>query len=264
MVITVVLVFFLAIIAFSLSKFSKRFSWKPSFELENLSKWEDFSEQDRKNFFRLHIMSIGFCFLFVAVLAVGWQYIFSWVVSTYQSFLGTSVYFIEPDPAIWWGLAFFISILTCHIPIYIIFNLILDSEGFEKLKLYELLRPKDRDHGGYKVHSIMVSIGIPFIFAFFFLFANQYVKVTSTEFIVNKLSNFNEVRYLLSNIKKIEWVESFKAPNGNVVTDRPYFQITFENGYVWSFRDMNLNNEEETIKFIRKRTGKEITNINLL
>ena len=168
--------------------------------------------------------------------------------------------FLIPPPSITWGLpSLFLAIFLSAIPLHYLYLTLLGKQRYAEYTEYN-----NQKHGlnSWKLLRYMAYVIIPICFAFTFLSLDTYSRVTNSSFIVNRFLSVGEAEYTFSDIKKIELVKSFKAPNGNIVR-KPYYSIEFADNTSYNFHksmhNLNFDQQKEIIEYISGVTNREVS-----
>jgi hypothetical protein len=89
-----------------------------------------------------------------------------------------------------------------------------------------------------------------------------YVLCTDQGIDSNDYFSIGTRHHDFASLREVRRIAKFKAPNGKIL-DKPYFQLVFQDGYLWSSRDMcvapDLPGNEAVAQFAGKHGGKPIT-----
>jgi hypothetical protein len=89
-----------------------------------------------------------------------------------------------------------------------------------------------------------------------------YVLCTDEGIDSNEYLSIGTRHHDFAALREVRRIAKFKAPNGKIL-DKPYFQLVFQDGYVWSSRDAcvapDLAGNEAVAQFAAKQGGKPIT-----
>jgi hypothetical protein len=93
------------------------------------------------------------------------------------------------------------------------------------------------------------------------LIDDWHVKIDTTSIELNRFMSLKEEKYLLKDIRKLEFSPLTKAPNGDLVEQERY-RILFRNGKYWVFDEWLSGNagKDSTMMWLEKQTHLKITN----
>lgn len=167
-------------------------------------------------------------------------------------------------PAIFLGLA--IGGLVTDL----LYRFMLGAERYAEFNLYGQLK------AGFdtrRVRNFLFAILIIPSSLVTYLAMDCYAKFTDDKMIINAFWGVGESTHAYSDITRIDSIARSKAPNGDIV-ERPHYLIHFNDGYVWSSKNIlyridedprvNSEKEKEVIQFLANKSGKQIETHDLL
>jgi hypothetical protein len=160
--------------------------------------------------------------------------------------------------------ALFIGILVGAIPTDLLYRLLL-KERYAEYTLYGNL--KTGFDGWRVVKFLALAIIIPSALLAC-LAMDCYARFTDDRMITNRFWGIGESARAYQQITRIRQVQSFKAPNGNII-ERPFYVLHFNDGSIWSTKnqfyrfaeDSDLDQQQreaELIIFIAGKIRKEV------
>jgi len=208
------------------------------------SKWELFGSL----FYILFSVVIGF---FIWILL---KYSYAVTMSNFDSSI-----FLIAQPTVSWALpSIFLSIFLSAIPMHYLLSYLLGKERYSEYTEYG---NQKFQVNSWKLVRYMAYIMVPICILFTTMAFNNYVRVSNDYFIVNEFFSLSEKKYRFDDVKDIELIKSFEAPNGNVVRN-PYYVIYFNDGNDYNFhktlQDLNLSQQKEICNYLVEQTGLNI------
>jgi len=93
------------------------------------------------------------------------------------------------------------------------------------------------------------------------LIDDWYFKIDGTSIELNRFMSLKEEKYLLHDIKKLEFSPITKAPNGDLIEQESY-RILFRDGKYWVLNDLPGNAAtDSTMEWLEKQTHLEIIKV---
>jgi hypothetical protein len=93
-----------------------------------------------------------------------------------------------------------------------------------------------------------------------------YSRFTDQSLQSSTFLSLSRTTHPYSTITELREVEGFQAPSGKLVY-RPYFEIDFQDGFVWSSRDLfhdpNFQRDQAILEFVATQTGKPIVHYDI-
>lgn len=80
-----------------------------------------------------------------------------------------------------------------------------------------------------------IRVGLPLVVVSFVLAVQTYAVVSSQGLTIHPYFAIHERHYGWTGVKGVRLVRSFKAPNGNIRRDRPYFIVEMTDGFSLNF-----------------------------
>jgi hypothetical protein len=186
-----------------------------------------------------------------------------WILYHSTPTLSSDRFLLLPDEAFFMLPAIFLGIFVGAIPTDLLYRALL-QERYAEYTHYGNLRV---GFDSWRVVRITALFLIPLLALLTCLGMDCYARFTDDKVITNRFWGIGETEHAYSQITSIRQIQSFKAPNGNIV-ERPYSALHFNDGSNWSTKnqyyrfseDSNLNQqrEAELILFITNKTGKQV------
>ena len=172
-----------------------------------------------------------FYLVFSAAFGYGLWLLLQGFYDLHLSHLEPSVFLI-PQPTVVWAMpALFITIFASAIPMHYSLLYLLGKERYSEYTEYGNQKFKV---DSWKLLTYMSYVCIPVSVVFTVMAFNNYAYITNNKFVTNAFFSFSEKRYTFNEIKEIELVKSFEAPNGNIVRN-PYYVIYFSDDNDYNF-----------------------------
>jgi hypothetical protein len=159
--------------------------------------------------------------------------------------------------------ALFIGILVGAAPTDLLYRLLL-KERYAEYTLYGNLKTGFDSWRVIKFLALTIIIPSALLTC---LAMDCYAGFTDDRMITNRFWGIGENVRAYQQITRIRQVQSFKAPNGNII-ERPFYVLHFNDGSTWSTKnqlyrfaedsDLNQQKEAELIIFIAGKIGKEV------
>lgn len=208
------------------------------------SKWELFGSL----FFILFCVIIGFSTWGVL------QYLYTVTISKFEPSI-----FLITQPTVSWALpSIFLAIFISAIPMHFLLLWLLGEERYSEYTEYG---NQKFQVNSWKLVRYMAYIMVPICILFTTMAFNNYVRVNNEYFIVNEFFSFSEKKYKFDEVKNIELVKSFKAPNGDVVRN-PYYVIYFNDDNYYNFhktlQDLDLSQQKDICDYLVEQIGLDI------
>ena len=122
----------------------------------------------------------------------------------------------------------------------------------------------DHNYGVNSKKALLIfsSVVVPLTLVCFLMIYNTVQRITPENIQYSGFTELNTTTYRYDQVTKIEWVKSFKAPNGNIVRD-PYYVIHFADQQDWSLRDtladLTQAQQQEIAQYIAQKSNLEMT-----
>ena len=195
--------------------------------------------------------------IIVGVISCLFYLVFVGVARFSYSLLEDSLYLLLFPEFIWLLPSFLLAIFAAAVPLHYLYRYILGEEGYKEYTIYGNVKYK---MDGWKTLSYMAILSVSVVAIVFPLMLDSYVRITNEGFVVNRFFSLGEEKYPFSRINRIVRVKSFVRASGKIV--KPYHEIHFEDGYVWSFHDnahdVNWVKEKEIISYLSKNITTKI------
>jgi hypothetical protein len=179
--------------------------------------------------------------LLVILFAGTFGYVF-WLMlcaieSARAALLGSTNFVLTPVPIFFALPALFAGILFAAIPLRFMLTKILGKEDYDRVVNYS-----DRRQGinSKRLFRHLVIIGVTLIVASVLLAFQTYATASPEGFIIHPCFAIHEREYGWSDIGRITLIKSFRAPNGSVRRDRPYYVVDMTDGYRLNFHSTLL------------------------
>jgi hypothetical protein len=216
-------------------------------------KTEKSFEELRKKYLKLDIKQLAIFALMTVVFVYFLFEIFSILIDFRLSFVSDKTFIVKPYPEMIFIISLFSGILLSSLIMFLISKRLLKNDWHEYLAYTNLK---------YKFNYLKVSRYSVRIFALItglllVGFLDWYSAFGQKEIKLNGLLSIGSKTYKYSDIAKIEEVERFKAPNGDIIND-PHFIIEFTNGDKWNSRDngfANYHKDWQIIEFVLTKTN---------
>lgn len=138
-------------------------------------------------------------------------------------------YNLYPDTQFWVGSSVIIGFLLAILITFGLIKIILKDKSNEFWTLYDL-KYKFKAFFILKILIILLTIiGVTLNY----LGRNSHFKISSKEIKVSRLFEMSSQEFKLDQIREINHILTFTAPNGNIV-NKPHYEIIFTNGYTWN------------------------------
>lgn len=181
--------------------------------------------------------------------------IYAWQLS-YQE---ASVFVFGLQPIVWWIPALFFALFISAIPLHYLY---LSMLGRQRYAEYIEYGNQKFELDSWRVFRFLGNLMIPLCLAFTFMALDTYARVTGDSFVVNRFLGTGEAVLRFEQLQAIELVESFVAPDGNIV-HRPYYVLRFQHGAEFDFRSFpsqtDFQQQQSLVGFLVEVTGIEVT-----
>lgn len=146
--------------------------------------------------------------------------------------LGPADFVLRPMPIFFAIQALFAGIFFSAIPLRVALSRILGSDSYETLVKYW-----DRRQGinSQRLWTHMIFVGAPLIVVSTMLVFQSYATVDSQGFTIHPYFAMHERHYGWADVNRVRLVQSFRAPNGAIRRDRPYYIVEFGDGFGLNF-----------------------------
>jgi hypothetical protein len=146
--------------------------------------------------------------------------------------LGSADFILTPSPFVFAIPALFAGILFAAVPLRIVLTGILGRQGYDQLLDYS-----DRRSGINSQFMMlhMTYVGVPLIVASVMLAFQTYATAGAQGLTIHPYFAIHERYYSWADVNKITLVRSFRAPNGVVRRDRPYYIVKMRDGFQLNF-----------------------------
>lgn len=215
-------------------------------------------DQLRKEYGRWEARAYCLSITFIAIITFSLWSILTLVADLHESRLDDGVFLIyEPSIALVIS-SFFLAITMSDIPIRYLYSRVMGPERYA-----EYIEYGNRKHGinSDKVLRYMAYFIVPVSVLFSLMSLDSYMKVTSSEVLVNNFFSTGVSRYSFSDIEYLRLVKSFEAPNGSIVREH-YAIIRFNDGNEFNFHktlhDSDIHEQFRIIDYLSSRSGVEI------
>jgi len=199
---------------------------------------------------------------FMAVLTCLLYLVFILLQSFCLSQLPPSAFVLSADHGLWLLPAFFLGLAGAAVPTHFLFSRMLGGRYREFLYYCNLRAGFDALRAYYWITFVIATPALLVIP----LALDYYIRFAEDEIAISPFFSFGENRRPYSDVKEIRSVATFRAPNGNVVSN-PYYQIVFEDGLIWSIRDglqkKDTERDRAIMNFVSQRSGKSISRYNI-
>jgi hypothetical protein len=146
--------------------------------------------------------------------------------------LGSADFVLTPIPVFFFTPALFGGLLLTAIPLKIVLSKILGKEGYEQLENYSDSRMRINSK---RLSKHLVYVIAPVVVVSVVLAIQTYAVVDSKGFTIHPFFATHERHYGWTDISRVRLIKSFKAPNGNIIRDRPYYVIETADGFSLNF-----------------------------
>jgi len=174
-----------------------------------------------------------------------------WIEAIRASFLGPANFVLTPIPIFFGIPSLFAGILLTAVTYKLIFSSILGSDGYMRLIQYQSLKQKINSA---KVLRHMTFVLVPAIVVSVVLGFQTYAVATDWNLVFHPYFSIMERTYGWNEIYKVALVKSFRAPNGNLRRDRPFYSVHMTDGGELNFHrtllEIPIKDQEAFASFV--------------
>jgi hypothetical protein len=175
--------------------------------------------------------------LFLSIAYLCWTTF--WAIARFRySLLGPSVYVLTPDRVTFGPPSVFAGIFLAYMPMKIISTKFLGADGYQAFVRFENSRQRMNTE---KVFRGMLYVIAPILTLYVLLSLQYYAVIDSTRFVIHPFFAVRERTYLWKDISQVSFVRSFRAPNGNIIENKPHFAIKMVDGFELDFHQALLD-----------------------
>ena len=203
--------------------------------------------------------------LFISVFGIGYLINLGlfWISRHFVTATANDRFLLLPETAFFWLPALFLGIFGAVVPIDLLYRVLL-RERYAEYTYYVNMK---HGYDGWDAIKRMASFFIPLCAVFTILGVDCYARFTDDRMITNRFFGLGETIHSYQQITRIKQVQSYKAPNGNIVAS-PYYVVYFSDGSYWSTfnqlykvtedKDSKEQKEAELLIFIADKARKQI------
>jgi hypothetical protein len=179
-------------------------------------------------------------FLFIPFAGIS-AFVFWFLCCTVENkraaLLGSADFVLTPHPIVFGLPALFAGIIFATIPLKAMLSRILGSEEYEQLARYS-----DRRLGinSQRLGQHLVYVAVPLIVLSVLLAFQNYATASTQGLTIHPYFAIHERHYRWADVKRITFVRSFRAPNGSIRRDRPYYIVEMSDGFQLNFHETLL------------------------
>lgn len=195
---------------------------------------------------------------FAALCVFLWFQFFLLLQSVFQGRMPVSLFLMHPDGFLFLLPALFLGLVSAAIPAHFALACLLRGR-YREYTHYQNLRV------GFDAWKVLRWFGLATILLFLpvgVLGLFCHTRFTQESLVNHPFFSLSEHEHPYAAVEEIRLIASFKAPSGDIVV-RPYYEIVFQDGFIWSTRDelhqMEMPEIAAIIDFVSKRSGKPVT-----
>ncbi len=164
--------------------------------------------------------------------------------------------FVLSLPAVAWFIpALFLALFIASIPLHYLFLGLLGRRRYAEYTEYGNQKFKI---DSWKLFRYLGYLLLPLCLVLTVLAFDTYARVTERSFVVNAFLGIGEKSYRFNQLVELELIESFEAPNGDIVR-RPYYVVSFDDGEAYDFRksplELDLEQQRRLVLFLSDASG---------
>lgn len=113
-----------------------------------------------------------------------------------------------------------------------------------------------------KVFTHLLYVVVPVLVVAVTLALNEHVVLRKDRFIIHPFFAIQDRSYHWSDVERILLVKSFRAPNGNIIRNKPHYAIEMFDGFTLNFHstllEVSFPNQEKIASFVVTQSGRII------
>lgn len=200
----------------------------------------------------------GLTMLFTAL----WFQLFQILLGVAQGRLQPAAFLVQPPRAFWFLPAFFLGIVCAGAGLQVGMAHWLGSAYAGFRSFWRAKLPFDT----WKVFEALLTVVVPVSLFTVLLGLDCYSRFTPQSLQSSTFLSLSRTEHPYSAVAEVREVEAFQAPSGKIVY-RPYFEIAFQDGFVWSSRDLfhdpNFQRDQAIVEFVATKAGKPIVHYDI-
>lgn len=210
-------------IVFALLRRTKKYAY-----MEHIVRGDGVNSRYKKWDFAARWMLILFAGVFTYVL---WL-LFCAIESRRAALLGPADFVLTPGRTFFGIPALFSGILLAAIPLKLVLSGILGKEEYDQLLAYSAKR---QGIDSKRVFRHVVYVAVPLIVVSVTLALQTYLIANAKGLVIHPYFAVHERSYPWDGVQRIVLVKSFRAPNGAVRRDLPYYVLEMADGFQFNF-----------------------------
>lgn len=197
-------------------------------------------------------------FAFIVAITFGLEFVLETLYRNRLGFFDTDRFVLPLPSVVWFIPAFFLALFIAAIPLHYLYLGLLGRRRYAEFTEYGNQKFKI---DSWKLFRYLGYLMLPLCLILTSLAFDTYARVTERAFVVNAFFGIGEKRYRFSQLTALELIQSFEAPNGDIIR-KSHYVVTFDDGAVYDFRkspnELNLQQQRRLVHFLSDASGLDV------